>query len=339
MAGSFGLYATAGQLKLKGHFARAAEKYGRAAAAAVQELAAEDCLVVAFLRATQAESLFCHIMAPALTAAEKEDLRQTVMSVLLPQCVSTLSRRKVAGTLMPGSCRAAEMAWFRTSITRKFHQDGVSDETARNCGEALAPMLGYDAYLFAASAALTLLMLSLKEPPGTFQYLQLTHAAFVTSAFELMAQPRELCYAVMDGVNKVLRSPPEETLVHFARQLLLDEDMCSFLDDNGLSLMTDAWRRVERSGVIAMRMLRTDLMMTSSIAGRLDAAAAEAAVRGLRGCALAGCASKEIHVSQFKRCGACQQAFYCCREHQLADWPSHKAACKAARKAAAQSSK
>jgi hypothetical protein len=27
---------------------------------------------------------------------------------------------------------------------------------------------------------------------------------------------------------------------------------------------------------------------------------------------------------------------YCCREHQVEYWPNHKAACKAARKAAAE---
>jgi hypothetical protein len=65
------------------------------------------------------------------------------------------------------------------------------------------------------------------------------------------------------------------------------------------------------------------------------AAATAAAKRGLRACALAGCAAREVHASQFKKCAACQGAAYCCKEHQTTDWPSHKAACKAARKAAA----
>jgi hypothetical protein len=61
---------------------------------------------------------------------------------------------------------------------------------------------------------------------------------------------------------------------------------------------------------------------------------AEVAAGRLQQCALAGCASSEVHASHFKRCGACRAVCYCSREHQVEDWPNHKAACKAARKAA-----
>ena len=40
---------------------------------------------------------------------------------------------------------------------------------------------------------------------------------------------------------------------------------------------------------------------------------------------------KEVHAAQYKKCGACKAAVYCCREHQVVDWPAHKKACKAAR--------
>ena len=56
----------------------------------------------------------------------------------------------------------------------------------------------------------------------------------------------------------------------------------------------------------------------------------------LRCCALGACGAREVHEAQFKSCAACKAIVYCCREHQAADWPAHKAACKAARKAAAQ---
>jgi hypothetical protein len=42
-----------------------------------------------------------------------------------------------------------------------------------------------------------------------------------------------------------------------------------------------------------------------------------------------------VHPAQFKLCAACTTVVYCCKAHQAEDWPSHKAACKAARKAAA----
>jgi hypothetical protein len=63
-------------------------------------------------------------------------------------------------------------------------------------------------------------------------------------------------------------------------------------------------------------------------------AAATAAARGLHFCALSTCGAQEVHASQFKRCSACSGVVYCCKEHQVQAWPAHKAACRAARKAA-----
>jgi len=54
---------------------------------------------------------------------------------------------------------------------------------------------------------------------------------------------------------------------------------------------------------------------------------------GLRPCA--HCGAREVHVKQFKRCGACKGPRFCSKDCQEANWPAHKAACKAARKAAA----
>jgi hypothetical protein len=68
-----------------------------------------------------------------------------------------------------------------------------------------------------------------------------------------------------------------------------------------------------------------------AIRERFDAAASGQ----LKSCALASCGAKEAHVSHFGKCGSCKSVVYCCRDYQLADWPAHKAACKAARKAAA----
>ena len=56
---------------------------------------------------------------------------------------------------------------------------------------------------------------------------------------------------------------------------------------------------------------------------------------GLRSCALPGCGAKEAHPAHFKSCAACRTVAYCCREHQVAGWPVHKKACKAACKTAA----
>jgi hypothetical protein len=59
---------------------------------------------------------------------------------------------------------------------------------------------------------------------------------------------------------------------------------------------------------------------------------------GLRSCALARCGAREEHPSHFKCCVACRVPAYCGKECQTEDWPNHKAACKAARKAKEQAS-
>ena len=54
---------------------------------------------------------------------------------------------------------------------------------------------------------------------------------------------------------------------------------------------------------------------------------------GLRPCE--HCGAREVQKKQFKLCSACKGVVFCSRDCQLANWPSHKAACKAACKAAA----
>lgn len=52
-------------------------------------------------------------------------------------------------------------------------------------------------------------------------------------------------------------------------------------------------------------------------------------------CALQSCSVREKHAAHFKKCSARKAVVYCCKEHQVENWPAHKAACKAARAAAA----
>ena len=333
------LYEKCNGLKEKGRYAGAAEKLGCAVAAAAQELAgAEDCLAVALLRGAQAEALFCHSFSPMLPAAERLAALQTVESVLLPQCVATVTRRLAAGTLLPGSCRPAEVAWWRVVSERMLLDEGKPAKMVRIGALGFSSMLGFDAYMYAAKVCLDVMAL------GGPRDVQLSRAAFVASALDLIALPRDkpLCVDLNDGNTAFLHSNIEYTLAQYAHRMFrLGRIRIVYfdLDSEAASLLADAWRRVERSGAGVLNVLEDHLDSDTSIEAFSAGAAAEAAVRGLRECALAGCASKEVHVSQFKRCAACQQAFYCCREHQLADWPAHKAACKAARKAATPSSK
>ena len=52
----------------------------------------------------------------------------------------------------------------------------------------------------------------------------------------------------------------------------------------------------------------------------------------LRSCANAACGTIEAHAGHFKLCAGCKAVVFCTRDCQLASWPQHKAACKAARK-------
>jgi hypothetical protein len=96
-----------------------------------------------------------------------------------------------------------------------------------------------------------------------------------------------------------------------------------------------AWRRLQSSGVLQRRDILQGTSCNDAVIARATAtAAATAAARGLRFCALPTCGAQEVHASQFKRCSACSGVVYCCKEHQVQAWPAHKAACRAARKAA-----
>jgi hypothetical protein len=96
-----------------------------------------------------------------------------------------------------------------------------------------------------------------------------------------------------------------------------------------------AWRRLQSSGVLQRRgILQATSVVLADQARANATAAATAATRGLHFCALHACGAQEVHASHFKRCSACLSVVYCCKEHQVQGWPAHKAACRAARKAA-----
>lgn len=52
----------------------------------------------------------------------------------------------------------------------------------------------------------------------------------------------------------------------------------------------------------------------------------------LKHCSRGGCPNREITVSQFKRCGACHEVWYCTQDCQKADWETHKPRCIAHRR-------
>ena len=319
------LAVAASKLKDKAHFARAAEKYEAAVAALAAELAADDCLVLAFLRSRQAYCFSCHSVTPTLSDAERIEMLGRACA-LHKSSISTLRRRKEAGTLLPGSCRAAEVAWYRAFVLQVCLRDGASADEARAHADAFAGAVGTETYICAANASNSMVIVTKGD-------LQNWFAAFLASGVDLLASQPDTAMS-QSGIE----SFQESTLAISVQRTLKDEALMRRLSDAAATLLTDAWRRLERSGVLERRLMgraSQPVDPADTLNARMEATAKEGAARGLQTCALAGCAAREVHVSHFKKCGACKTVAYCCKEHQVADWPAHKAACKAARKAAA----
>ena len=150
----------------------------------------------------------------------------------------------------------------------------------------------------------------------------MTHAHFTTTAMDLMALPRP--FDTWIGT--------EADFVDSARRLLLTAGVSAA----DLRWLAAALERLHASGVLAARRMEEGIQfVVADHAAQLATVAADNAARGLRRCAAAECGATEVRAGAFKLCAACKAIVYCCREHQVADWPAHKAACKAARKAAA----
>ena len=152
------------------------------------------------------------------------------------------------------------------------------------------------------------------------------NAHFVVHAAELMQQPRRhggMCLSSEATFTVALR----ETANQAARY---------GLEASLVQLLTGAWQRLQRSGMLESRRIEKGMRMDAISRRAIDAAVQKSlTATGLRSCALDGCGAKEAHPAHFKSCAACRTVVYCCREHQVAGWPVHMKACKAAHKAAA----
>ena len=107
------------------------------------------------------------------------------------------------------------------------------------------------------------------------------------------------------------------------------------LDARVMKMLEAAWTRMVRSDVARAFQLLGHLQTNEVHQQRFGAAVEKSlAAPDLRSCALDECGAREAHAAHFKSCAACRAVVYCCREHQVAGWPGHKKACKAARTAA-----
>ncbi len=316
----------ANELHDKSHYERSLIKW-RAALTAAEALGAEDCLLVAKCKTeVTRSSIACeaHKNVPFSQAFLLEMLELQASSA------ATLRRRRDAGTLMEGKCRPVETQW------RFKYLDGVQESAVASVQlRTLAQLVGYDTFLNLCHGSMNLLSSAFAN--DAFEHGGETERAFLAfvcdlcdDTVELMIQPR----VAASGTSM---------------ECALYTSLPELLDALGLDPEHRKWRervaaallRLRKSGALQKRglksvdveCLQTYLQESRDRADLERAAAAESGL--LKSCALAGCGAKEAHVSQFGKCSACKAVAYCCRDHQQADWPAHKAACKAARKAAA----
>ena len=313
------LFMKACEVGEKGQLLRTAEYYGRAADAA-RALGA-DSVVAVHLQLRQCCMLGGYAaLAPDGTADAR--LRATCRAeyiVLFSGVIAALERRRAAGTLMEGKCTAAEEAWWSSGLmTRAF----TADVDAKCC----AALVGFDAFLRAAN--LTWLVLKNAElfaaecSPAQLQ----SFAQHVVHAAELMQQPRR---------HNNLPLNQDGAFAQGLRNFVAEAGAIR-LDAHLVQLLAGAWQRLQRSGVLEARHIVYGVKNHAAGKRAFEMALTENMnAPGLRNCALDGCGSKEAHPAHFKSCAACRTVAYCSKEHQVEDWPRHKKACKAARKAAA----
>jgi hypothetical protein len=295
--------------------ARAAELYGRALEEATA-LCAPDSVLVAYLQLVQADAELEHAqLVKDTNDPEAHRLRVDVFQHLLPLAAAALERRRAAGTLLGRACRPEEAAWFGKHLVINKRLD-----PSFRVLDGEAESIGYRAYLMAACLMLEVFT----AYQSTVTPSEALWQAFVLRALALLAQPHS---RDTDDV--------ESKLAVSVQRALKEGGMGARHEFR--ALLAAAWARVEASGVVASRQLFFGATLALQQEQQLRVAAAQVvAARGLHACAAPACGAREAHVSQFKKCSACKTTVYCSKEHQVAHWPQHKAACKAVRAAAAQ---
>ena len=245
--------------------------------------------------------------------------------------LATLQRRRAAGTLLAGCCRAEEVAYSRVMIKAAIARRGTV-EVPELCDQ-LAPFLGYNTFLLEASFAVEMLwMIHLGLITATREQLRLC-TVFIADATELLMEPRPFeqdMFLIAEG-----------TLVKIVQEKLIlagsETNTCllTYFCEDGARLL-ERWRQLQQSGVLLRRNI-DEAIKCSTFYGKVQdrACSAAASAPELRSCTLESCGAREKHPAHFKACAACKAVVYCSKEHQAQDWPNHKVACKAARKAAA----
>ena len=304
-----------------------------------------DCLVVARVQVMLADAN-AHLLATAGPVFSGNLSDGEFLSAFLEPyraACHTLERRRIAGTLGVGCC-APQEAVFEMLL------DGLGVFASSKVDHASAPDLDARAILFGAMHPAV--------HGDKLGYLTFLGAAFHSAAMIAGSGCKELdeasndvdsfavfCRAVelivarhAEGILPTICSD-EVNFFNSARSLL----QVRFVNGERGEAVRQAWMRLLAScggrrimAVADTSFLPVDPSLLDQYRELRESLAARNAARGLRRCGLASCNACEIEPLQFSKCGACKAVVYCCREHQVQDWSQHKAACKAARKAAEQ---
>ena len=305
----------------KGHLLRAAENYGHAAEAA--RALGLDNLVTLHFQLMQGNQLGATAMAAlCVNAADPQNhaAHRAESIALFSGAIEALERRRVADTLLEGKCAAVEVAWR----ARRIQQDNPDLSAA--AAASWAVLFGYEELLKAAMNAARVLACAAKFASECSGAQFQSFAQYVARAADQMQLPRRHPDASLCTVASLV------TALHGALAIA----GANGLDARLVQQLACAAQRLQRSGVLQARHIEERIVEDMPEQLAMNAMVRNSlAAPGLRTCALPGCNAREAHPAHFKSCAACRTVCYCCREHQVADWPGHKKACKAARKAAA----
>ena len=322
------------ELEFRGHDERSIAKF-REALAAARAVGVEDCLVTAFLTVKIAErEVGLTLRRLNETGAVDGGLS---FAAKMRECAEAITgaaavarRRRAAGATQP-----AEQAWYVvcTALIARLVR-GCSESLALEAANRLAS-LGSDTTVFAACTLLSELGVLLQFPAFSSTELPTTAQNSRTSRLN------EACDLVDEAVALTGPQRVKDTLsgheaalkMHLRKGVELWR-LKSSTAAHAVRL-EEALQQLGLNGTVSadeharyVQEMEVELAMTD--AARAVASAPEL----LRSCALASCGAKEAHVKHFSKCAACKTVVYCSKTCQTADWPAHKKACKAARKAA-----
>ena len=313
--------------------ARAGELFGRAVAAA-QALRQPDCLLVALLQCWQGKALLTTAALLETTDEEMAVIWQTVFFSLLPAVRTVVKRRAAARTLEPSACRPYEADFLSWHILRRFLREGRPNSRENRLFAAEeARLVGHRVMLMAGFISIECMKVSCAAVEPARQHFGGAtlheHCAFVVRALKLALHDSMSCR--WDPLHTSLLCRAKQLLTYDAETF---PEIFEGLPAPDLHELRDAVRRLnDHAGHAYSQRLSNDMSSGRHALDKADAASLSAARRC---CALASCGARELHVAHFKACAACKTVVYCCKEHQVADWSNHKAACKAARKPQAQ---